>query len=201
VRALCDFAPPLPISDLAGKAKVDISYASRLVEWLAREALLERRPRGAVEAVDGPALIRRWASDYAVLTSNTATGYIDPRGLDNLIRSLRGMKGRGRHAITGSIVANKLAPVATSRLAMIYADDIDAIVKALKLQPTDAGTNVMLLSPFDDVVFERTWLSDGLTLVAPSQAAVDLMTSPGRGPAEAEAVLEILAKPLSRGSR
>lgn len=28
---------------------------------------------------------------------------------------------------------------------MIYADDVDAVVKALKLQPTDAGTNVMLL--------------------------------------------------------
>lgn len=201
VRALCDFSPPLPISDLAGKATVDVSYASRLVEWLAREALLERRPRGAVETVDRRALIRRWASDYAVLTSNTAAGYIDPRGLDNLIRSLRSMAVRGRYAVTGSWVANKLAPVAASKLAMIYADDVDAIAKALKLRPTDAGTNVMLLSPFDDVVFERTWTADGLTLVAPSQAAVDLMTSPGRGPAEAEAVLEILAKPSSRGSR
>ena len=48
VRALCDFPPPLPISDLAAQSKVDISYASRLVEWLSREALLERRPRGPV---------------------------------------------------------------------------------------------------------------------------------------------------------
>jgi hypothetical protein len=99
------------------------------------------------------------------------------------------------------VVANKLAPVAPPKLAMIYANDVDALSNALKLQPTDAGTNVMLLSPFDDVVFERTWTADGLTLVAPSQAAVDLMTSPGRGPAEAEAVLAILAEPLSRGSR
>ena len=45
-RALCDFPPPFPISDLAAQAKVDISYASRMVEWLSREALLERRPRG-----------------------------------------------------------------------------------------------------------------------------------------------------------
>ena len=44
VRALCDFPPPLPISDVAAQAKVDISYASRLVEWLSREALVERRP-------------------------------------------------------------------------------------------------------------------------------------------------------------
>jgi hypothetical protein len=58
VRALCDFAPPLPISDLAGKAKVDVSYASRLVEWLAREALLERRPRGAVPGVHAKSLAR-----------------------------------------------------------------------------------------------------------------------------------------------
>lgn len=136
-----------------------------------------------------------------MLTSNTATGYIEPRGLDNLIRSLASTTIRGKYAVTGSLVANKLAPVASSKLAMIYTDDVDAMVKALKLRPADAGTNVMLLSPFDDVVFERTWTADGLTLVAPSQAAVDLMTSPGRAPAEAEAVLEMLAKPLSRGSR
>src|SRR3954468_6827223 len=56
VRALCDFPPPLPISDLAAQSKVDISYASRLVEWLSREALVERRPRGPVQSIDRAAL-------------------------------------------------------------------------------------------------------------------------------------------------
>jgi hypothetical protein len=51
----------------------------------------------------------------------------------------------------------------------------------------------MLLGPFDDVVFERTWQDGGITVVAVSQAAVDLMTGPGRAPSEAEAVLERLA--------
>ena len=37
VRALCDFPTPLSISDLAAKAGVDVSYASRMVEWLARK--------------------------------------------------------------------------------------------------------------------------------------------------------------------
>ena len=50
----------------------------------------------------------------------------------------------------------------------------------------------MLLAPFDDVVFERTWKDGGLTFVAASQAAVDLLTSPGRAPSEAEAILERL---------
>jgi hypothetical protein len=194
VRALCDFPPPLPISDLAGKAKVDISYASRLIEWLAREALLERRPRGAVQKIDRRGLIRRWATDYGVLTSNDARGYLDPRGIENLVRRIAEGKVRARYAVTGSLAANKIAPVAPARLALLYVEDIEAAAAALGLRPTKTGTNVMLLAPFDDVVFERTAVTDGLTFVAPSQAAVDLLTSPGRAPSEAEAVLDVLAE-------
>jgi hypothetical protein len=184
VRALCDFPPPLPISDLAAQAKVDISYASRLVEWLSREALVQRRPRGSVQSVDRAALIRRWAQDYEVLTSNDARGYLDPRGLDNLTRGLSGGAIRGRYALTGSIAANRIAPIAPARLAMLYVENVESAGAAL---------NVMLLSPFDDVVFERSWKDGGLTFVAASQAAVDLLTSPGRAPSEAEAILERLS--------
>ena len=193
VRALCDFPPPLPISDLAAQAKVDISYASRLVEWLSREALVERRPRGPVQSVDRAALIRRWAQDYEVLANNDARGYLDPRGLDNLTRGLSEGAIRGRYALTGSIAANRIAPIAPARLAMLYVDNVESMAAALNLRPTETGANVMLLAPFDDVVFERTWKDGGLIFVAASQAAVDLLTSPGRAPSEAEAILELLA--------
>jgi len=193
VRALCDFPLPLPISDVAAQAKVDISYASRLVEWLSREALVERRPRGPVQSVDRAALIRRWAQDYEVLRSNDARGYLDPRGLANLTRGLSGGAIRGRYALTGSIAANRIAPIAPARLAMLYVDNAESMAAALNLRPTETGANVMLLAPFDDVVFERTWKDVGLTFVAASQAAVDLLTSPGRAPSEAEAILEGLA--------
>lgn len=192
VRALCDFPPPLPISELAARAKVDISYASRLVEWLSREALLERRPRGPVESVGKVALIRRWAQDYEVLTSNDARSYLDPRGVENLVRALSDGAIRGRYALTGSIAANRIAPIAPARLAMLYVDDVESVAASLKVRPAEAGANVMLLVPFDDVVFERTWKDRGLTIVAVSQAAVDLMTGPGRAPSEAEAILERL---------
>jgi hypothetical protein len=178
---------------LAGKAKVDISYASRLVEWLAREALLERLPRGAVQSVDRAQLIRRWAHDYEVMTSNDARAYLDPRGVDNLLRNLSGGAISGRYALTGSIAANRIAPIAPARLAMLYIDNVQAAEGALNLRPADTGVNVMLLAPFDDVVFDRTWQDRGLTYVAASQAAVDLMTGPGRAPSEAEAVLQHLS--------
>ena len=75
---------------------------------------------------------------------------------------------------------------------MLYVDDLESAATALKIRPTETGANVMLLAPFDDVVFERTWQDRGLTIVAVSQAAVDLMTGPGRAPSEAEAILERL---------
>jgi len=199
VRALCDFPEPVPISGLADRAQVDVSYASRMVAWLAREALLDRRPRGAVERVDRPALIRRWAEDYAVLTSNDTTGYLDPRGLDNLVRAISTGAVRGKYAATGSLAGSRLAPVAPARLAMLYVENQAATAKALQLRAVDSGANVMLLTPFDDVVFEATSLVDGLRIVAPSQAAVDLLTSPGRAPSEAEAILERLASGPAAG--
>jgi len=56
---------------------------------------------------------------------------------------------------------------------------------------------VWLLEPFDTVVFERTQsLSFGpepqtsIVAASPSQVVADLMTSPGRGPQEADALVE-----------
>jgi hypothetical protein len=112
--------------------------------------------------------------------------------VDNLVRALSGGAFGGRYALTASIAANRIAPIAPARLAMLYVDDVGSAATALKIRPTEAGANVMLLSPFDNVVFERTWQDKGLTIVAVSQAAVDLLTGPGRAPSEAEAILERL---------
>jgi hypothetical protein len=53
---------------------------------------------------------------------------------------------------------------------------------------------VLLLSPFDSAVYEHTWERDGLVFTAPSQVAVDLLSSPGRGPAEADALMTWMAE-------
>ena len=47
-----------------------------------------------------------------------------------------------------------------------------------------------ILTPFDDIVFERTSTKGGVTVAALSQVAADLLTSPGRGPNEAEALMD-----------
>ncbi len=60
----------------------------------------------------------------------------------------------------------------------------------LGLRETEAGANVVLLEPFDPVVFERATMRHGLRCVAASQLAVDLLTGPGREPSQGEEILK-----------
>jgi hypothetical protein len=60
----------------------------------------------------------------------------------------------------------------------------------LGLRAADAGANVMLIEPGDEGVFEGAAPREGIDYAAPSQVAVDLLTSPGRGPAEGEELIE-----------
>lgn len=54
----------------------------------------------------------------------------------------------------------------------------------------DEGADVALFVPFDDVVFERTSAKNSIAIVALSQVTADPLTSPGRGPNEAQALIQ-----------
>jgi len=73
---------------------------------------------------------------------------------------------------------------------LVYMDESAAALEHLEISPTDSGANVAVASPFDPVVYERMSTRNGVNIVAPSQVVVDLLTSPGRGPNEAEALME-----------
>jgi hypothetical protein len=73
---------------------------------------------------------------------------------------------------------------------MVYAEDARVAAQTWDLRPADAGANVVLAEPEFDVVFERALTNSvGVSVAAPTQVAVDLMTGPGRNPAEAEELL------------
>ena len=59
------------------------------------------------------------------------------------------------------------------------------------LKKTEAGVNVVVARPEFEVICANTSLSDdGYNIVAPEQAAVDLLSGPGRNPSEGEELLE-----------
>jgi len=187
VRSLVDSKQPLGVRVLAERTKLDPGYVSRVLAFLDTEALVTRVGHGRLESVDWVALLRRWAKDAPLDERAELRTYLEPRGLPALVASLS--KSKEKFALTGSLAATWLA-TAPSRLAMVWIEDAAEAAKRLGLRVADAGANVLLLEPRDEWVFDGAVERGAVLYTAPSQAAADLLTSPGRGPAEGEAMIE-----------
>ncbi len=100
-----------------------------------------------------------------------------------------------RYAVTGSVAAAQWAPYAPARAAFIYTENAAEAAKKWRLHPVDDSTaeaaNVILGEPEYPVVFDKTSdVKEGYTIAAIEQVAVDLLSGPGRNPAEGEELLE-----------
>ena len=187
MRAIIDTRPPYGVRELARSTGASAPTLSRVLDLLEREAVVTR-VGGAVSTVDWQSAIRRWAEDYDQTDSNSPTTVLEPRGLPALEDKLRSTEFA--YAATGALAAQQFDPIAPARLAAIYVTDPSQAIEHLDLRETESGANVVLLDPFDFVVFDRTVERGGLRCVAPSQLAVDLLTGPGREPSQGGEMLE-----------
>lgn len=191
VRALAELQLPMGVRSLSTASATPLGTVSRVVTFLEAEAVLARDAQKQIVTVDRAALLQRWSRDYALTQSNDMQPYLEPRGLPALWNKLTRLP---RYAATGSTAG---PGIAATRIAMLYVDDPEDAARTLGLVPVEAGANVWLLRPFDDVVYARTRLravGEGaaavdVVTVAAAQAIVDLASAPGRGPQEAEAML------------
>lgn len=190
IRTLVDVQPPYTLKELAEATGLAPGYISRTLDALNEETLIKRPPRGPVETVDIPALLRRWAASYDVFGSNRPAMFIAAEGPAALLDALAAEAQTGAQIVlTGSFAASRLAPVASPSLLLAYTPEPDLLADRLGLLPADEGANVGLLWPFDLVAMEGARQQGGLQFAAPSQVAVDCLTGNGRMPAEGEAVL------------
>jgi hypothetical protein len=187
VRALVDFRAPFGVRDLGSRAGVSPATLSRTIDLLEEDALVTRNARGGVEELDWSGTIRRWSRDYELRRSNTASAYLEPRGLSAVTAKLK--KADWPYAVTSSLAAQGFAPISPARTAVLYVENTREIADCLGLRPVDEGGNVLLIEPYDPVVFERTSVREDLVTASPSQVAVDLLTGPGREPSEGEELL------------
>ncbi len=192
VRALCDWRPPVGVRELARRAGADPGYTTRVLNLLQDEDVVRRGSGGAVTDVKWRDLLERWAHDYRVTKTNRTLASLAPRGLDAFTSRLRTYKGRW--ALTGALAVPTAVSIAPARVASCYVENPERAVGELDLRPAEMGANVLLLEPFDQVVWERARNEAGLTRVALSQCCVDLLTGTGREPAEAESLLSWMAE-------
>ncbi len=187
VRAICDFKPPFGIRELADRCGASPAVVSKVFTLLDAEDLIKRDSRKPVTSVDWPGVLDRWTQDYGFSKSNIVRTHIEPRGLGALIEKLK--VSRLNYALTGDLAVSHLVQEAPARNVALYVDDVVKARKQLDLTETEVGANVLIAEPFDNVVFVRSVTNDGLKLVAPSQAAADLLTGPGRSPSVGEALI------------
>jgi hypothetical protein len=187
VRALVEFRPPFGIRELAERSEVALGTLSRTAELLDRDGLLKRDPRGPIEQVDASGVIRRWAKDYSVSRSNHVISALSIRGIPALAEQLASI-GSG-YAATGAFGASKFTEIAPTRLVSLYVSDAREFAERLDLRTVDSGSNVWLIEPASEVVFERVIRRDNIVCANPAQLAADLLTGPGRDPSIGEELL------------
>lgn len=188
VRALVDRRGPWSARDLVEASGASTGATYRVLEFLQEEGLVDKTAERY--AVNGwPNLLRRWSRDYGFLRTNRTFTYIEPRGLDALLKRAANSQ-YAPYAVTGSTAAAQWESYASARAAMVYVDDAEQAAEVWGLRQTDKGMNVILAEPKYDVVFSGTGINDqGNVIVAPAQAAVDLLTGPGRNPSEGEQLI------------
>lgn len=190
--ALVRAKPPVGVRELAAVAGTDAGYVSRLLSGLDREAIIDRKPRGRVERIDWRKLLLYWSEEAPLESRSVATTWLAPRGLKSLWDSLR--SAEFGYAVTGSAAAATIAPVAPTRLVSIYVEESDETAQVLGLRAADAGANVILLAPEDIAVIETAERRDGIPYAPLPFVVSDLLSGPGRSPAEAEALMAWMAE-------
>ena len=192
VRALCEVDVPLRVRDLAHVADVAPGSVSKLLPTLVAEGIVDRVGLGPITAVRRRALIRRWSRDYSFTRTNRRVEYfLAPRGFDHVLTRV------GDSAVpvtmTGSVAARRLLPpgmtsVVPLRLVALYVSDPDSVSADLGLIPTERATaNIVVAVPQDERVLTQEIAPVALVLA-------DLLTLPGRADAEAEQLMDALAR-------
>lgn len=190
VRTLADFPGPWRVRELAEVSRTSVGSVYRVMQFLEDQELAERLPDRQFQVPDWVALLRRWSGDYQLLRTNTVSRWIAPRGLSDLFDTVR-QEQEIAYAVTGSVAAAAWAAYAPARSAMVYVHDAEHAAENWGLRETEVGANVVLIEPTYPVVMERTMTAlEGLQVARPTQVAVDLMTGPGRAPAEAEELID-----------
>lgn len=197
VRALVDFRPPYTVPGLMKRAGTPSGNTYRAVDFIEEQDLLTRADDGKITEVRWRALLERWSKDYSFSKLASGSTYLAPRGLPDLMRRLASLTVNdeaGGYAVTGSLATPKWEAYAPAKNAMIYADKPDELAACVDLRRVDAGANVLIARAADTASLDRAQRLEGTVIVAPSQAAVDLLTAPGRGPEEGRALLNWMEK-------
>ncbi len=170
------------LQPLAQEAGVSLGQVFNVKKLLADREWVRSSEQG-LRLVEPGSLLTEWSQNYT-FRRNVARDFYSLDTPPEVERKLAAAcRERGIScALTGFSAAARLAPmVRYQRVTAYVSGNLGDLVKALGLKEVSSGANVTLLSPYDGGVFYGATEANGLQVVSPVQAYLDLVGYRGRG--------------------
>ena len=179
------------LQPLAQEAGVSLGQVYNVKKLLADREWIRSSDEG-LRLVEPGSLLTEWSQNYTY-RRNVARDLYSLDAPQEIERKLAAAcRDRGiQYALTGFSAAARLAPmVRYQRVTAYVSGDLGELIKGLGLKEVASGANVTLLSPYDDGVFFGATDVNGIRIVSPVQAYLDLLGYRGRGEEAATFLLE-----------
>lgn len=176
-----------PLSD---EANVSLGQIANVKQALKDREWIEEGPDG-FRLSNPEQLLAGWSSSYVFRKNDIRSFY----AMDNTIDAEQRIAETCRrqnicYALTSFSGAARLAPnVRYKRVDIYVADNIDAVAEGAGLKQVDSGSNVRLMTPYDEGVFYEAAEINGLQVACPVQVYLDVLAQRGRGEEAAESIL------------
>lgn len=182
-----------PLAEAAGVSLGQVSNVKKLLD--AREWL--RLNDSGLSLAQPQALLAEWSAAYR-FTRNRLGNFYAMASVDEIERAIAGKSQGGKPlgTLTAFSAAARLAPtVRYQRVSAYVREPMEAVAERLGWKRVASGSNVSLIEPYDEGVLMDSRDSDGVQIVSPLQAYLDLRGNVARGEEAAEALLREVLKP------
>lgn len=182
-----------PLSD---EANVSLGQIANVKQALKDREWIEEGPNG-FNLSKPQQLLAEWASNYVFRKNDIQSFYAMESTMDAEERIADACRRQNiRYSLTSFSGAARLAlNVRYRRIDIYVANNIEAVGETAGLKQVDSGSNVRLLSPYDEGVFYEAKEINGLQVACPVQVYLDVLAQRGRGEEAAESILnEVIRK-------
>lgn len=179
------------VTQLSQTARVSLGQVSEVCRRLLQEGYAEKTPK-RIRLTHPGKLLDAWRDGYLPAKNARLAYYSFDRNPQQIMAKAAATASsrRWNYAVTSFAGASLIAPfvrgISTVAWYVRDAAMVDFWVKAMDLRPVEAGPNALLLIPYDEGVFYKTQVVDGISVAGNIQLYLDLYNNPTRGREQAE---------------
>ncbi|HNR69181.1 MAG TPA: type IV toxin-antitoxin system AbiEi family antitoxin [bacterium] len=180
---------------LAREAGVSIGMVFKVKQHLLK---LEwaRDGRDGIQLFAWRDLLEDWKRNYTYQKSQVDQFYSLDSRIENGLATVCSSRNL-RYAMALFSGVARVAPYTRIKQLFAYVEkDVALIGTELDLKPVDSGSNVTLLTPYDQGVFYGVQQVDGIMIASPVQLYLDLNSYHGRGEEAAQFLFDKILEPL-----